>query len=170
MMMTYDPYPRLKNTYGKEGYVYLALRWDGLFKIGTSIDAQWRMTSLRSWHGYVALIHAVRVKNPYKVESDMHERYSGNKIKREIFNLSLTEVHDFIMTLQPNYLTRALPKALFSVTAGDDKLRVFRWNCQVIVASYRHGDIVEERVESSTALDFLPDGIKFKTRKRNGQS
>jgi len=74
------------------GYVYL-LHCEGRHKIGITEDVRKRLSAIQTSNPFpVALVASSRVEDPAKFERQLHNRFAGQRVRREWFDLQPAEV------------------------------------------------------------------------------
>lgn len=140
------------------GYVYLALRWDGLFKIGAAIEPLNRMKTLRAHHGRVELIFKRWFSDPLQIEHDMHDLFKSQRIEREIFDFNLNELRDFYRLINPLHPDSALPSGVARFETPDGIATVVLVANTVFVTSPKEKDVAAFNTRLLPS-EFNPMGI-----------
>lgn len=76
----------------KPGFVYIAIRPDGVFKIGASIAPQSRMKSLGQLSPGIKLVHTIESADHKHIEEWLHTAFAHRLIKYEWYALDLFDV------------------------------------------------------------------------------
>lgn len=76
----------------KPGFVYIAVRTDGVFKIGASIAPESRMKSLGQLSPGIKLVHAIESADHKRVEDWIHTAFAHRLIRYEWYALDLFDV------------------------------------------------------------------------------
>lgn len=85
----------------KKGYVYLVMGKDNdIVKIGIASNLIKRLSSLNTGSPEeLRIFDFIKCDNPRKIESELHQRYSNNRIKGEWFNIE----NEKILTMLNSY-------------------------------------------------------------------
>ena len=84
----------------KPGFVYLA-SGNGSFKIGRSWNLESRESYLTIKLPFpVQIVHAIRAKDCVQAERYWHERFATKRVRGEWFDLTDTDVHEFLDCLE----------------------------------------------------------------------
>lgn len=96
-----------------DGYVYLIEQVGGIFhKIGASINVARRFDELqKKWRGDfgpIKIAHAIKTSDQFRLEKELHDKYSSKRQLDEWFLLDEADVSEIMLLTEVNYGADAL--------------------------------------------------------------
>lgn len=89
----YEPIQVNSTPRDKSGYVYLLQSPNGLYKIGRTKDAQGRLKNFKTSMPFdVEFEHVIKTDDMYKLENELHERFSMTRVSGEWFRLTSNDI------------------------------------------------------------------------------
>lgn len=87
------PSPEIKRARpARTEYVYL-MRCQGLYKIGVSVNPEQRRRKIQGSGAFdVELICTIQSNDMFALETELHQRFSGKRVRREWFALNKTDI------------------------------------------------------------------------------